>query len=473
MSRMHGAPPRAEEIREEVRERVEEAKQSNGEKITVEWRGEPRHLYVIQMPVSLLYYNPETHRIRAQRSLDPARDARLDEDPWGADGQAYLEFLLKRLPADPDKIDPDFEALRDDLESFSQRDPGLITDDGILVNGNTRCAALRELGETYIRVGVLPPTTGWDDINSVELSLQLQTPRKRDYSYINRLIAVEEQLALGRRPEDIARQFRIKLTTLEKDRWVYQLIQDAIRRSKISDAVQLRLLDFEDHQEKLRELHTAYMKAAATDQDAAETLKESRLAMVVLGRAKTDLRLAAPDFHEKYLEPKLPGELRPEASSSNPVEIPGLPGTKAPGASAALEKARAFTTNLLQAKATAESDGKADVEMTKAAAEKLSTAQEAVRRALEPAGRDDLLRQRKLAAPERLSDACDNLEYCISDLAEARAKRAVDEEAFDDAAVRLRAVLGKLAKEARRTFSEPGDGVGWLLSIAEDSLDQP
>lgn len=471
MSRKHGAPPRADEVRATVRERVEEAKQSNGEKITVEWRGEPRHLYVIQMPVDMLYYNPETHRIRAQRSLDPERDGALDQDPWGAEGQNYLDYLLRCLPSDPDKIDPDFEALRDDLEQFSQRDPGLITDDGILVNGNTRCAAIRELGETYIRVGVLPPTTGWDDINSVELFLQLQTPRKRDYSYINRLIAVEEQLALGRRPEDISRQFRIKLTTLKKDRWVYQLIQDAIRRSKTSDGVQLRLLDFEDHQEKLRELHTAYMKAAAMDQDAAETLKETRLAMVVLGRAKTDLRLAAPDFHEKYLEPKLPGELKPAESSPTAVEIPGLPGTKAPIASAALEKARAFTSGLLQAKATAESAGKTDTETAKAAVQKLSDAKEAVRRALEPAGRDESLRQRKLAAPERLSDACDNIEYCVSDLAEARAKRAIDEEAFDDAAVRLRAVLGKLAKEARRTFSEPGDGVSWLLSLAEDPFE--
>lgn len=471
MSRTHGAPPRAGEIREVVHERVEEAKQSNGEKITVDWRGEPRHLYVIQMPVNLLYYNPETHRIRAQRSLDPDRDAALDQDPWGAPGQAYLDFLLKCLPADPDKIDPDFEALRDDLESFSQRDPGLITDDGILVNGNTRCAALRELGETHIRVGVLPTTSDWDDINAVELSLQLQTPRKRDYSYINRLIAIEEQLRLGRRPEDIARQFRIKQTTLEQDRWVYQLIQDAIQRSRTSDGAQLRLLDFEDHQEKLRELHRTYMKVAATDQDAAETLKEVRLAMIILGNAKTDVRLAQSDFLEKYLEPKLPDSLKSSASEMIPVTIPGLSGVAAPAPSAALEKAKALTNDLLKAKAVTGSDSKADPAATKSAVLKLNEARDAVDRALKPAGRDESLRQRKLAAPDRLSDACDDIELCAIDLAESRAKRAIDEEAFDDAVVRLRTAIAKLAKEARRTFSEPGDGVDWLLSIAEDTVD--
>src|SRR5690606_15982602 len=144
-----------------------DARKEDGEKVTIEWRGQNKYLYVISMPVDVLFYNPDTHRIRAQRSLDPVQNEALLSDPWGPTAQEYLDKLLKCQPSAPDKIDPDFEALRDDLENFGQKDPGIITAHGVLVNGNTRCAALRELGEKYIRVGVLPESSEWDDINTV------------------------------------------------------------------------------------------------------------------------------------------------------------------------------------------------------------------------------------------------------------------------------------------------------------------
>jgi hypothetical protein len=461
-------PPQGKVIQSMVKERIKEAIDANGEKITIEWRGEPKHLYVISMPVDVLYYNPDTHRIRAQRTLDPVRDRALEADPWGKPGQDYLGTLLKCQPSDPDKIDPDFEALRDNLEIVGQRDPGLITVHGILVNGNTRCAALRELGEKYIRVGVLPESSGWDDINTVELSLQLRKEHKREYSYINRLIAIDEQIKMGRRSEDIARDFHIKTKTLDQDRWVYGVIRDAIVRSQTEDGSSLRLVDFEDHQEKLRELHRAYASTAATDRDAAEALRESRLAMIVLGYAKTDVRFAQADFHEKYLEPKLPATIRPQVRDTGPISIPGLAGVSVPDAAPAAKVTKALTDSLLQAKSTVQSRAKADLASVSAAAETLAKAKAAFDRALEPAGRDMRLQQRKLAAPERLSDACDDIELCAGELAQARSRRALDEEAFDDAVIRLRAAMQKLARQAARTFPEPGDGVAWLLDAVKD-----
>lgn len=461
-------PPQGEYLRSMVTERVKEAADANGEKITIEWRGEPKHLYVISVPVDALFYNPDTHRIRAQRTLDPIQDRTLNEDPWGRAGQDYLDTLLKCEPSDPKKTDPDFEALRDNLETFGQRDPGLITVHGILVNGNTRCAALRELGEKYLRVGVLPESSEWDDINAVELSLQLRKEHKREYSYVNRLIAIDEQIRVGRRPEDIARDFHIKTKTLEQDRWVYGVIQDAIGRSQTENGASLRLVDFEDHQEKLRELHRAFFKAASTNRDAAEALKESRLAMIILGYAKTDVRLAQADFHEKYLDSKLPSVLRPEIPATAAVNIPGLAGVSVPDATPTAKVTKALTDSLLRAKAAVQSGVSAGPASNSAAADKLVEAKKSFDRALPSAGRDVRLQQRKLAAPERLSDACDDIELCAGELAQARATRALDEEAFDDAVIRLRAAIQKLARQAARTFTEPGDGVAWLLDAVKD-----
>jgi glutamine synthetase adenylyltransferase len=69
-----GIPPKGEEIQQIISQRLKQAISEEGAKVTIDWRGEQRHLYVISMPVDMLYFNPDTHRIRAQRTLDPERN---------------------------------------------------------------------------------------------------------------------------------------------------------------------------------------------------------------------------------------------------------------------------------------------------------------------------------------------------------------------------------------------------------------
>ncbi|WP_351232850.1 ParB/RepB/Spo0J family partition protein [Streptomyces sp. NPDC002133] len=462
-----GVPPLGETIRSLVKDRLRAAMDEQGAKITVEWRGEQKHLHVISMPVDMLYFNPDTHRIRAQRTLDPQRNRILEEEPWGEAAQNYLFDLLRRSPSNPNQTDPDYIALQGELDDFGQKEPGIISPLGILVDGNTRCAALRELGIKDIRVGVLPEDTSRRDINSVELALQLRRDKRRDYSYINRLIAIEDELSSGRREEDVARDFNIKTTTLQQDRWVYQLINDAIDRSATEDGAALRLVDFEDHQEKLRELQRDFTKLAKTDSEAAEQLKESRLAMVVLNYPKTTVRLAESDFHARYLDERLPDDLRPAAQESAAMEVPGLPGVVVEDASAAVKTTRALTDALLQAKAISVTkqlgeSGVADADKV------IKTARKTFDVAVKLAGANAELRKRQIAVPERLTDAADYVNQCAREFADAKAKHALDEDAFDDALLTLRTSLAQLAKHARRTFSSPGDGVAWLLDATRE-----
>ncbi|MFI6400501.1 hypothetical protein ACIBED_20560 [Rhodococcus coprophilus] len=452
-----------------VAERLAVARADDGAKVTVDWRGQQKHLNVITMPVGMLYFNPDTHRIRAQRTLDPERNAILEELPWSEDAQQYLHKLLTCKPSDPNSIDPDFIALRDELDQFGQKDPGIITPDGIIVDGNTRCAALRELHESNIRVAVLPDDTSRADINAVELALQLRRDKRRDYTYINRLIAIEDELAGGRSQEDIARAFNIKVTTLQKDRWVFQLINDAIERSRSDDGQQsLRLPDFEDHQEKLRELQRDYEKLAKTDPDGAEHLKESRLQMVLLNLSKTTLRLAEADFHVRYLEERLSPELTPEIGETAVVNIPGLPGVAVPDADASVKKVRALTDTLLRARATLGSaDSTTSAADIKKANALIEDAKKTFAAAAKLAGQNAQLQKKQIAVPERISDATEYIQQCVREFAEAKAKNALDEEAFDDALISLHDSLSRLAVLAGRTFASPGDGVNWLLAASE------
>lgn len=459
-------PPRAHEFSELVRRRLEDVKAAGGtrETVTVDWNGQLLHCEVIDCPISDVYYNPGTHRIRAQRSHDPVRDKQLDKDPYSAESQDYLKFLLKADPASPSRQDPDFDKLKESLQQFGQNDPGLITHQGIMVNGNTRTVALRELGQQTIRVGVLPPSFTWADINAVELSLQLRRDHRRDYSYINRLLAMEEQAALGRTPEAIAKEFRIRVSTYQQERWILTVVREQIERSKSAGGVGLRLVDFEDHQEKLKELHRAYEKLNSVEPDKADELKELRMAAIVLGFAKTDVRHIDESFRDRYLSKAIPDSFAEPPKEQLAVVVPGLGGVTVPGASLPVAAARALNDRVLRAKATAGTAGSQVPEQQKQEAQAVfDSAREAFDQAIDAAGRDARLKKRKQMAPARLADACSDIELCVMELVQARASRSLDEEAFDEAVLKLRESLRKLARQAGRGTVHPGDGVAWLL----------
>lgn len=455
----YGQPPRAEAVREAVEARLRDAAAAGGirETVTVQWSDQQMlTVEVVDMPVDDLYYNPATHRIRAQRSHDAKLDARLDADPWNPESQDYLHALLKALPSDPSRVDPRFEELLASLRDYGQNEPGLVTRAGILVNGNTRRAALKELGKTTMRVGVLPSATTWLEISAVELSLQLQDDFKRDYSYINRLLAIEEQWRSSA-PLEVAKRFRTTVDSCEQDLWVLRCIRELIDRSAEADR-KLRLVDFEDDQEKFKELRRRWAKEAEKNKDNAELIKELRVAAIAMDFSKTDVRLIETDFKDKYLDHELPADLV-AAVADAPTEtvVPGL-GRSVGGPGPKVRAARAFTDTVLKAKAGWKA-GDIVAERTFAAA------RDAMEAALEPAGKDARIRKRKQAAPGRLKDACRDLELCASDLVLSRGSRSLDEEEFDDAVGQFRKILAKLAQEIGRSVKEPADDTAWLIGL--------
>lgn len=462
-------PPRADEFSELIKKRLEEVRAAGGtrETVTVDWNGQQIHVDVVDLPLSGLYLNPGTHRIRAQRTHRPDQDRNLDKDPFGEAGQEYLTGLLKARPSNPDLRDPDFDKLKDDLNQFGQNDPGLVTHHGVLVNGNTRAVALRELGKQSMRVGVLPPSFTQADVDAVELALQLRQDQRRDYSYINRLLAMEEQAALGRTPEQIAKEFRIRTATYHQERWILSVIKELNDRSASGGGVALRLVDWEGAQERLKELQRLYVKLESLDRDQAEILKEWRLAAILLDFSKTDVRHIDEVFLEEgYLGKTLPEDLAGSgaATQAESVSIPGL-GLDVPAAPSAVSAARALNDRILRAAATVRNTtvGLSDSEKAQAQA-LLDEAKDAFDRAIDSHGRDARVRKRKQLAPARLADACANIDQCVIELVQARTSNSLDEEAFDEAVLKLQASLRKLAQQAGRGMPNPGDGVSWLLA---------
>ncbi|MGW2466235.1 hypothetical protein [Streptomyces bauhiniae] len=475
MLREFPAPPRAAEFSELIKKRLEEVRTGGGtrETVTVDWNGQQLHVEVIDLPLGALYFNPGTHRIRAQRSHDAARDDLLEKDPWSAESQDYLRYLLQAKPTNPDLRDVEFDKLKDDLKAFGQNEPGLVTHHGVLVNGNTRAVALGEDGAQSMRVGVLPESFTWADIYAVELSLQLRQDQRRDYTFINRLLAMEEQAALGRTREQIAKEFRIKPATYDQARWILRTIKDLNDRSRSGGGATLRLVDWEAAQESLKELERLYIKLQPLDRDKAEILMEWRLAAILLDFSKTDIRHIDEDFlKQDYLGQTLPPHLTDGAVAavSPAVSVPGL-GLDVPAASAGVSAARALNDQILRAAAMKKAPDLTDSERAKAQ-ELFDEARSAFDKAIDQAGRDGRVRKRKQMAPARLADACASIDQCVIEIVQARTSQSFDEEAFDEAVLKLRESLRKLAQQSGRGIPNPGDGVSWLLAAAAVEVTQ-
>ena len=461
-------PANAADVEAVVAERLRalstslEAKQT----ATIEWRGRQTYVQVIDMPVNLVSYNPDTHRIRSQRSLDSSREAALESDPFGQTAQGYLHHLLRGNPQDPAQEDPTFAALKESLAEHGQEEPGIITRAGVLVNGNTRCAALRELGREHIRVGVLPEDTGDEDIRAIELSLQLRKEYKRDYSFVNFLLAVDERVSAGRPTAEILSDFRMRQATLDRSLWILDLIREAIDRSRHEaedgSTVQLRLIDFESHQGKLEELHRAYVALKQRDPDAAEALREQRLLALVLEKSKTDLRLIEPHFTKTYLPERLP----PSETGESVAKF--IPGTSVPLAqpAAGVKQLRELTDNILRAKATVVAAADRSLR-TEVASKTLQDVGEAVDDALNKAGRNARLKKRQVAPADRITDAVEDLNLAVAAISEARSGATFSASDVEDALTELRSAVEKLAQQVNLSRdSESGDGVEWLLHVA-------
>ena len=106
-------------------------------------------------------------------------------------------------------ISPIFE----ELQSEEQREPLLITSGGVVVNGNRRLAAMRELftehpGEfrhfSHVDCAVLPDSVTSDEIREIEVRLQMRPETKLPYGWVDESLAVRELLDSGKKIEYVA-----------------------------------------------------------------------------------------------------------------------------------------------------------------------------------------------------------------------------------------------------------------------------
>jgi hypothetical protein len=447
-------PPDNEAVRALIEKRLADIEGVPGETVTVEMREQPHHLPVITMPISHLYYNPLTNRVGAQRDYFRYHDQQILDDPWSPRSQLILATMLKALPSDPHSDDPAYGRLKDDLREHGQTEPGIVTRDGVLVNGNTRRAALADLfgQQGNMRVAVLPPSADWTDVADIELALQMRHDHKREYSWVNRLIAIGRYTSDGVPPGLIAAKFRSTAKLIETEAGIYRLLLSLIERSKSAKG-KLPLVAFEDKAERLRELATYVKKIGARDPGAAEVVQEIRLAAIMLNFSKTDVRYIDAVFG-RYLVDRLPPQLRAEGPGA-PVQVPGL-GLSVPGPSELVVSATALTDAVLQALVDRDALLGRD-ELHRIMAD-----------ALDRARRANWARKKVSATPDRLRNAATVLNEAIGDVGQALATSSFDPQEVDAALGDVRKSLRQLARHLART-PDHGPNVEWLLGASQET----
>ncbi|MER9289038.1 ParB/RepB/Spo0J family partition protein [Mesorhizobium sp. M0510] len=171
-----------------------------GEEDFYDFRSQKTKLKVIRVDINLSVYRMENFRTYTDQQEHIAKE-KLDADYFlkGQELQTVQQQqheILKRLSAKGPIIDV--------LQKDGQREPLLISSTGVVINGNRRLAALRELGTEYVDCMVLPADATADEIVDIEANLQAKPETKLDYDWIGDAQLINRLIHMGRSTKDVA-----------------------------------------------------------------------------------------------------------------------------------------------------------------------------------------------------------------------------------------------------------------------------
>lgn len=325
----------SEEARRQKIEAAVESHPADGERLHLPWQNTYVDAPVINLPLEAVLLNPRSHRIRAQIESSPQSD-QITSDPFGEETQEIVTQILRDTA--------DFDDLKTNLSQEGQRDSGVVTRAGILVNGNTRAVALRDLAEHYIRAAVLPADATQEELDELELRLQMRREFKQEYTFTNELLFVDDLLnRYGRSANEIALALGWAAANepLELRRGS-QRVQQAQQLLSLARNVQafssgtLALTYFDDKRQALIEINNVYQELIATNPSAAQRVRDARLLGMFVGLGYRELRAIDGDFVPDHLLPAMENDdlLRENVLGqigSDLEEGEGLPGLDAPG----------------------------------------------------------------------------------------------------------------------------------------------
>jgi len=160
------------------------------------------NISVYRLPLELLFYNVANGRFAAEY-LAKKNELKRELNSENPEDVKEIEKMLRNQS--PSKT----QWLKNNLKDVGQEEPGIITNDGYVINGNRRMSVLTLLVTEdskygYMNVGRLPTNVSESDIYKIELGKQMARDQKLDYGPINELLKIKHGLDSGLNEEQIA-----------------------------------------------------------------------------------------------------------------------------------------------------------------------------------------------------------------------------------------------------------------------------
>lgn len=183
-----------------------------------EYQNSAQQLPVIRVPIELPIYRMANGRTRTEQlkyiRLHQSASSFFANGQENQDAQQAQHELLDAFSKEgTTSIMPIAKV----LEEGKQTEPILITSAGVVVNGNRRLAAMRELyaaGDgkyaefTHINCMVLPASASDKEIKEIEVRLQMQPETKLAYTWVNEALTIKDLMQSGFTRDEITRDMR-------------------------------------------------------------------------------------------------------------------------------------------------------------------------------------------------------------------------------------------------------------------------
>ena len=171
-------------------------------------------LPVYRIPLDYLYYNVANGRF-AKEYLNKKKELKRELQSENPADVVEIENMLRNQ--NPSKT----IWLKENIIEMGQEEPGIITHDGYVINGNRRMSVLSLLAKEdskygYMNVGRLLANVSESDIYKIELGKQMAREQKLDYGPINELLKIEHGITSGLNSEQIAKTIGFSKEEIEE-----------------------------------------------------------------------------------------------------------------------------------------------------------------------------------------------------------------------------------------------------------------
>jgi hypothetical protein len=274
--------------RDQILKLLEDYKERNETKsLTIEYRGKEKTFPVITIDPNVLLLNHNNNRLAAQLFDHPDKQV-VYGNPTSQKAQSIISDLLAKTEK--------FKNLQEQLNEYGQQNPGLITRNGLLVNGNTRAVSLRLLNKPGIDVAVLSDDVDDAAILDLEMSLQMVQLVHQDYTFTNELLLLEKCKVLKYSDKKIAEKMKWSRGWQKKLDERFQLLRLINEIRDFMQPIYLAYEIFDEKSQHLKDLNQEYESLKVSDLAAANRMKWSRITAIFLGINKDQTRAIDEDF---------------------------------------------------------------------------------------------------------------------------------------------------------------------------------